>query len=101
MEFYKEVERNIIKKYRKELFDFFEKLNFSKTDLSLFIARLLFPTYTFDLLEDQYNIKKNISKEFFELNKNGKKRMQKNALLINHMIKKYALRPIEWLNTVL
>lgn len=85
----------------KELFDFFEKLNFSKTDLSLFIARLLFPTYTFDLLEDQYNIKKNVSKEFFELNKNGKKRMQKNALLINHMIKKYALRPIEWLNTVL
>ena len=52
-------------------------------------------------IDENIIVKKNISKEFFELNKNGKKRMQKNALLINHMIKKYALRPIEWLNTVL
>jgi len=74
-----------------------QSFQFSPKEVSLLVARLLFPTYTFDLLEDQYNIKKDIKKELLAKYKNSITVLKRISSLMNILVKQYSIRPIEWL----
>lgn len=66
-------------------------------EIALIIARLLFPTKTFDLLEDQYNIKRDIKKDLVKEFKSSEKDLIRIKELFQELVKEYSLRPIEWL----
>lgn len=73
------------------------QFNLSPRDLSLLIARLLFPTTTFDLLEDQYNIKRDIKLELLSRYKTSINDLKRIGNLLTVLIKYYTIRPIDWL----
>lgn len=71
--------------------------NFSKQDASLLLARCLYPAYIFDLLEDYYELKKDIffkAKEVYDNLDNRQLRIKK---LHDALVKYYQIRPISWL----
>lgn len=67
-------------------------------EASLLLARVLFPTYLFDLLEDHFAVKKDIHKEIIEYKKNTKKMLGRITYLYQYLLTTYGIRPIEWLN---
>ncbi len=74
-----------------------KQLALTPKDLSLLIARLLFPTITFDLLEDQYNIKKDIKRELLEGYKSSIEELRRIRNIVELLVKYYSVRPIDWL----
>lgn len=66
-------------------------------EIALIIARLLFPIKTFDLLEDQYHIKKDIKKDLVREFKSSEQDLIRIKDLFQELVREYSLRPIDWL----
>ena len=76
------------------------KLNLSSKNASLILARLLYPTDLYDVLEEFYLIKKDVSKEIYLLHNNINKKIEKIIKVYNLFIKLYKFKPINWLDTI-
>lgn len=68
-----------------------------KQKASILLARVLFPTKLFDLLEEHYNLKKDIRKEVIMYSKGIEKMMSKIKYIHNYLVNRYGIRPINWL----
>lgn len=71
--------------------------NFSQLDISLLMARVLFPTATFDILEDYFSLKKDIKIPIVNKYKKTKREVILLVELHKRLVEKYKIRPIEWL----
>lgn len=76
------------------------KLNLSSKNASLILARLLYPTDLYDVLEEFYLIKKDVSKEIYLLHNNINKKIEKIKKVYNLFINLYKIKPINWLDTI-
>lgn len=76
------------------------KLNINTKNASLIFARILFPTDLYDLLEEFYLIKKDISKEVALLYNSINQKLQKIKKVYNLFINLYKIKPINWLDTI-
>lgn len=68
-----------------------------KQKASILMARILYPTKLFDLLEEHYNLKKDIRKEIITYSKEIDKMMNKINYIHNYLVNRYGIRPINWL----
>lgn len=68
-----------------------------KQKASILMARILFPTQLFDILEEHYSLKKDIRKEIIIYSKEIDKLDKKIRLIHNYLVNRYGIRPINWL----
>ena len=61
------------------------------------MARALFPTATFDILEDYFALKKDIKLSIVKKHKKTKREVNLLVELHKRLVEKYKIRPIEWL----
>ena len=80
-----------------ELIDLLEKYNFSRQEMSIFMARIMFPTYFFDLLEDHYAKRIDIRKDSLTYHKQLIRLLTKLRNIHLVLIRKYQIRPLDWL----
>lgn len=81
----------------KGVLDAISYFNLDQKEVSLLIARLLFPRLTFDLLEDQYNTKKDIKKDLtLQLSRSSSDLIRLKELFLA-LSERYTLRPIKWI----
>ncbi|MGN1296039.1 MAG: hypothetical protein ACI4U5_06480 [Bacilli bacterium] len=82
---------------KEELIDSLKYYSFSSKDIAFLLARLLYPTYLFDLLESSYEEKKDIHRHIELIYKNLP--LQRNSLLYiyKELKQKYMIRPIYFL----
>lgn len=71
--------------------------NVDEQKASILLARILFPTKLFDLLEEHYELKKDIRKEILQYNKQISKMMEKISYIHNYLVNRYRIRPVNWL----
>lgn len=81
----------------KGVLDAISYFKLDQKEVSLLIARLLFPRMTFDLLEDQYNIKKDIKKDLAkQLGRSSNDLIRLKELFLA-LSERFSLRPIKWI----
>lgn len=100
---YDSIVRDYAELYKFNLIDLIELnkitdyLNLTQKEATLLMARVLYPTKVFDILEDNYlndDYKFNKASEYF---KTIDKELQRIKNLHKLLIKKYNIRPIKWL----
>ena len=65
---------------------------------SLLMARIIFPSSLFDMLEEHYSIKKDITKELLSYYSTINKKIKKINYIHNYLVNRYGIRPINWLS---
>ena len=78
---------NILKNYQMDL-----------QKASLLLARIIYPSSLFDMLEEHYSIKKDITKELLSYYSTINKKMKKINYIHNYLVNRYGIRPINWLS---
>lgn len=73
--------------------------NFTQDEISLLFARVLFPTATFDILEDNYSLKKDIKLPIVKKTKETKRDLGRVVALHKALVERYRIRPIDWIMT--
>jgi spore coat protein YutH len=81
----------------EELINLIGKYNFSKKEISIFMARLLFPTNFFDLLENHYAKKIDIRKDSLIYHKSMERLLSKLRNMHIILVRTYQIRPLDWL----
>lgn len=100
---YDSVIRDYAELYKFELIDIQElnkvldQLNLTKKEASLLMARIMYPTRLFDLLEDTYLSEEHKISKTVEYVKCLDKELQRIKNVHILLIKKYNIRPIKWL----
>lgn len=84
----------------KTLIDLLNNYQISALDASLLLARVMYPTKLFDLLEDYYSIKKSIKQEIVAYRQNLHQTMSNIKLLYQHLVRTFGIRPISWLESM-
>jgi len=69
----------------------------TKQDASILLARVIYPSNIFDLLEDYYELKKNIFGKVNKIYSNIDNRELRLKKLHAYLVKVYQIRPISWL----
>lgn len=82
----------------ENLYLLLKKYHITSQDASILMARCIFPSRIFDLLEDYYELKKDIRIEINEYYKNLDNRLFKLKKLHRFLVKNYQIRPINWLD---
>lgn len=72
--------------------------NPSKQDVSLLLARILFPTTFFDQLDDYYVLRKDVKSNVITYKDNANTLLNNLKNLEQNLTQKYGIRPIKWLN---
>ena len=78
--------------------NFLSNYNLSKSSASILLARLLYPTELYDMLEEHHLVKHDISSRIVHYYKNRDKMMQKIKKVHDFLVDSYQIKPIEWLN---
>jgi hypothetical protein len=71
--------------------------NMNAKNASLLLARIIYPSYLFDLLEEHFITKKDIKKDvikYYNQISKGKERLQ---FIHSYLVNRYGIRPINWL----
>lgn len=64
---------------------------------SILLARVLFPSFFFDVLEEGYAIKKDVKKEIINYHNLIDQNRQKMTYIHNYLVNRYGIRPVNWL----
>lgn len=80
-----------------ELISIIDYYKLDQMEISLLMARALFPTATFDILEDYFALKKDIKLSIVKKHKKTKREVNLLVELHKRLVEKYKIRPIEWL----
>ena len=80
-----------------ELISIIDYYKLGQMEISLLMARALFPTATFDILEDYFALKKDIKLSIVKKHKKTKREVNLLVELHKRLVEKYKIRPIEWL----
>lgn len=80
-----------------ELISIIDYYKLDQMEISLLMARALFPTSTFDILEDYFALKKDIKLSIVKKHKKTKREVNLLVELHKRLVEKYKIRPIEWL----
>lgn len=78
--------------------EFLKKYNLSKAGASILLARLLYPTELYDMLEEHHLVKHDISSRIVKYYKNREYLMEKIKKVHRYLVNNYQIKPIEWLN---
>lgn len=80
----------------------FERLlktyNISPVSASLLLARLLYPTTLYDMLEEFHLVKHDITSQIVKYYNDRKKMMERIKKVHSILVNSYNIKPIEWLN---
>ena len=71
--------------------------NLSTKSASLLFARILFPSFLFDLLEEQYVTRGDIRKELLDYFNNLEVKLEKIKYIHRYLVDRYGIRPLNWL----
>ena len=71
--------------------------NLSTKSASLLFSRILFPSFLFDLLEEQYVNRGDIRKELLDYLNNLEVKMNKIKFIHKYLVNRYGIRPLNWL----
>ena len=82
---------------KEELLHSLNHYSFSSKDITFLLARLLYPTYLFDLLETSYEEKKDIHRYIELIYLNLSSQMSSLAYIYKVIKQKYMIRPIQFL----
>lgn len=77
--------------------EFIKRYNLSKSGVSILMARLLYPTELYDMLEEYHLVKHDISSRIVKYYKNREKMMNKIKNVSKYLVDTYQIKPIEWL----
>lgn len=66
-------------------------------DASLLLARCIYPSQIFDMLEDYYELKKNVKRQASRYYESLEGRMLKLKKLHRFLVRNYRIRPVNWL----
>ena len=80
-----------------ELISIIDYYKLDQMEISLLMAPALFPTATFDILEDYFALKKDIKLSIVKKHKKTKREVNLLVELHKRLVEKYKIRPIEWL----
>lgn len=80
-----------------ELISIIDYYKLDQMEISFLMARALFPTATFDILEDYFALKKDIKLSIVKKHKKTKREVNLLVELHKRLVEKYKIRPIEWL----
>ena len=100
---YDTIIRDYAELYKFELIDIhdlnkiIDEININQKEASLLMARILYPTRIFDLLEDNYLSNENKYNKTIEYIKCMDKELQRIKNIHKLLVKKYNIRPINWL----
>ena len=72
--------------------------NPSGKEVSLLLARILYPTPLFDLLDEYYDLKKDMKLQILEYKEKAPKLLEALKDLEKQLVKIYSIRPIKWMN---
>lgn len=86
---------NIINKENLEYV--LKSYNLSTKSASLLFARILFPSFLFDLLEEQYVTRGDIRKELLDYFNNLEVKLEKIKYIHRYLVDRYGIRPLNWL----
>ena len=81
----------------EQLFDLLKRYQINSLDASLLFARCLYPNQIFDILEDYYELKKDVKKRVEYYNKTLTQFEFKLRKLHKFLVNNYQIRPISWL----
>lgn len=70
----------------------------TQKDVSILLARILYPTPILDLLDDYYIMHKDVKHDIFKYQDNVKEYIKRVSELEKAFVYKYKIRPINWLN---
>ena len=82
----------------EQLYDLLKKYPLTSLDASLLLARCLYPNQIFDLLEDYYELKKDITNRVNQLIISINSKEFKLKKLHKFLVSNYQIRPISWLD---
>ena len=71
--------------------------NLSIKSASLLFSRILFPSFLFDLLEEQYVTRGDIRKELLDYYNNLEVKIDKIKYIHKYLVDRYGIRPLNWL----
>lgn len=71
--------------------------NLSTKSASLLFSRILFPSFLFDLLEEQYVTRGDIRKELLDYYNNLEVKIDKIKYIHKYLVDRYGIRPLNWL----
>ena len=71
--------------------------NLSQKSASILLARVIYPSFLFDLLEEHYAIKKDIKKELIKYYSSIEERKKKIVFIHNYLTNRYGIRQVNWL----
>lgn len=74
------------------------KYNFSQQEVSLLFARILFPSEMYDLLEEFYLIKRDISQDVYDEYKLMNEKLDKIKKIHRFLVDNYKIKPINWID---
>ncbi len=77
--------------------EFIKRYNLSKSGASILMARLLYPTELYDMLEEYHLVKHDISSRIVKYYKNRERMMDKIKSVSRYLVDTYQIKPIEWL----
>lgn len=95
--------RDLASLYKAETIDLdsllalIDREGYGQNEISLLLARALFPEVTFDILEDNYSLKRDIKIPIVHKTKRTGREMERLAALHQSLVDRYHIRPIEWL----
>ena len=72
--------------------------NISKISASILLARLLYPTTLYDMLEEYHLVKHDISSKIVKYYNNRNNEINKIKSIHKYLVNAYQIKPIEWLN---
>lgn len=82
----------------EQLYDLLKRYHLTSLDASLLLARCLYPNQIFDLLEDYYELKKDITNRVNQLIISINSKEFKLKKLHKFLVSNYQIRPISWLD---
>lgn len=74
-----------------------KQIEVNKQDAMILLARVIYPTDIFDLLEDFYELKKDITAKARTIYDNIEVRLLKLKKIHSYLVNHYQIRPISWL----
>ena len=81
----------------EQLFDLLKRYQINSLDAYLFFARCLYPNQIFDILEDYYELKKDVKKRVEYYSNTLTQFEFKLRKLHKFLVNNYQIRPISWL----
>lgn len=82
----------------EELLAFLNYYSPTKKEVSILLARMLYPTPLFDLLDEYYILKKDVKISILDYKEKASNYLETLKSLEKLLVQKYNIRPIKWMN---